>query len=137
MDSSTSGSISILHLNINSITPKLELLKSDIHTFQPSVISIQETKLSPSSHLDLPGYNIFRKDLSKVQGGILLAVKNNIPAVNITDNAFDHLQFLEILIPNKNSDIKIITYYIILLKLPCLSRLSSAVKIKTQFSSVT
>lgn len=86
----------ILHLNFNSIIPKLEQLLNNIDTFKPEIISIQETKLSNNTHLDIPGYNIFRKDISNNQGGIHIAVKNNIPAVNITDPKFNSIQFLEI-----------------------------------------
>ena len=112
MDSQNPSFINFLHLNINSVSSKLDHLLNDINIFKPHIISLQETKLLKNSHFDIPGYTIFRKDISNRQGGVLIAVIHWLNAFNITDTIFDNLQFLEISIPLLNNDrINVITYY--------------------------
>ena len=104
-------SVKFLHLNINSILPKLSLLVDLISNHSPDIISLNETKLNTTSHLSIPGYEIFRHDISRSKGGVLIAVKNNLNATLISDSNLTNNQTVEILIHNNNTHLHIISYY--------------------------
>lgn len=92
MTSTLPPSVKFLHLNINSILPKLSLLLSIFANHSPDIISLNETKLNTNSHLSIPGYQTFRHDISRSMGGVLIAEKNNLKAT---------------LLPNKPKQLKL------------------------------
>lgn len=59
MDNTKEKSVSIMHLNINSVLAKRKKLLEKIIKFSPDVICLNETKLADSSSLTLPGYIIY------------------------------------------------------------------------------
>ena len=68
-----------MHVNINSILPKLEELKYIVNSAKLSVIGISESKLDNSvddSEICIPGYNILRKDRNRNGGGVLAYIKD-------------------------------------------------------------
>lgn len=81
--------ITCCYLNIRSLVNKLSLFQSYVYSFDFDVICLTETWLS-SSIFDqeiLPtNYNIYRKDRPTRGGGVLIAVKNTIPASSISPN---------------------------------------------------
>ena len=53
---------SILGTNANGISGKQESLKNTVNHFQPSVITVQETKLTRMGSIKLKGYQVFEKN---------------------------------------------------------------------------
>ena len=74
--------ITILHINTQSIHLKLPSIQNLIHINNPDFISIQETFLKLNTHPkpSIPGYKIkdFRRPNRTARGGIILAYKESI-----------------------------------------------------------
>lgn len=67
-------SLGFLHLNIQSLLPKLDLVKAWIHTSNPNVLVLSETWLRKSvsnTEVHVNGFNIFRQDRSS-GGGVIM-----------------------------------------------------------------
>ena len=61
-----------LHVNINSVLPKLEEIRYIARSVNLSVIGLSESKLDNSvndNEISIPGYDIMRKDRSRNGGG--------------------------------------------------------------------
>lgn len=67
--------ISVLHWNCRSITPKLDVFKFLVNNLQCDVFALSETWLTPDVTLPFPDYNIIRLDRSDSYGGVLLGIK--------------------------------------------------------------
>ena len=62
--------IVILQININDIRNKIEELKNLVHSTQPDIITIQETKLTHNAKTpQIPHYTTIRTDREHKQGG--------------------------------------------------------------------
>ena len=64
-----------LHVNINSVLPKLEEIRYIARSVNLSVIGLSESKLDNSvndNEISIPGYDIMRKDRSRNGGGYWL-----------------------------------------------------------------
>ena len=73
--------LGFLHINIRSLLPKLDLLKSWVHTVTPDVLAISESWLKKSianPDIFIPGYNVFRQDRATKGGGVALYVKDHL-----------------------------------------------------------
>ena len=72
--------LTLLQLNINSITNKHEKLKLLVTELQPDIITIQETKLKKHNKTpQIPTYSAIRTDRANGKGGGLLTYsKHNI-----------------------------------------------------------
>ncbi len=71
-------SLGFLHVNICSLIPKLDLLKSWVHTGNPDVLAISESWFKKRvSDLDIfiPGYDVFHLDRNTKGGGVAIFVK--------------------------------------------------------------
>ena len=67
-----------MHVNINSVLPKIEELRYIARTGKISVIGISESKLNSSitnEEISIPGYEIVRKDRNRNGGGVLAYIK--------------------------------------------------------------
>ena len=64
-----SVNFSLLGTNAAGLNPKRESLHNVINIFQPSVINIQESKLTKPGTLKLPGYQVFEKTRKNKKGG--------------------------------------------------------------------
>ena len=70
-----------IHLNINSLLPKMDELRQIAKTSKVSVIGITETKLDESvlnNEIDIEGYNILRLDRNRHGGGVACYIRNDI-----------------------------------------------------------
>ena len=73
----------IISWNINSVRTKYPFLQLLCNDLSPTVLCLQETKLTPDDNFKLKHYTIFRSDYNSTgnaRGGILIAVANNIHA---------------------------------------------------------
>ena len=71
----------VLHLNINSILPKIDELRQIAKTSKVSVIGISETKLDDTvtnNEINIEGYSALRHDRNRQGGGVACYVRNDI-----------------------------------------------------------
>ena len=92
--------IRVCHVNITSILlHKHELV---MKYFECDIISINETYLSNNKHCDLPGFTLFRNDgLQRRGSGVLLAIRNNIKAIEVVNKTEDDNEIIAIEIISK------------------------------------
>ena len=70
-----------IHININSILPKIEELRRIACLSNAAVIGISESKLDNSifySEIKINGYNILRFDRNRYGGGVACYVRNDL-----------------------------------------------------------
>lgn len=103
------------HLNVRSLTHKCDLLYELLISDDISVISFNETWLSEgisNSFLNFVGFKIHRLDRCSKGGGVMLAVKNNIPST--TENTLQHssIELIHVsLLFRGASDVNIVSIY--------------------------
>ena len=71
----------LIHLNINSILPKIDEIRYIAKLTNATVIGLSETKLDNavlSSELEIEGYDLVRSDRSRREGGVVCFAKNSI-----------------------------------------------------------
>ena len=100
--------LTLLQLNINSITNKHEELKLLVTELQPDIITIQETKLKKHNKTpQIPTYSAIRTDRANGKGGGLLTyIKHNITfsdtkIPNFINPINTELQIIQLHITNK------------------------------------
>ena len=100
--------LTLLQLNINSITNKHEELKLLVTELQPDIITIQETKLKKHNKTpQIPTYSAIRTDRASGKGGGLLTyIKHNITfsdtkIPNFINPINTELQIIQLHITNK------------------------------------
>ena len=82
---------SLLGTNAAGLNPKKESFYSLINKFQPSVITVQETKLSKAGLMKIPGYQLFEKvRKNRKGGGLLTAADDNLNPVLISTGIDDN-----------------------------------------------
>ena len=70
-----------LHLNINSLLPKIEDLRSIAKLTHAAIIGISETKLDKTvfdSEVLIEGYDLIRKDRNRNGRGVACYVRNDL-----------------------------------------------------------
>ena len=70
-----------LHLNINSLLPKVDELRNIAEKTRASVIGITESKLDSSifdSEINIAGYDVLRKDRNRHGGGVVCYIRNDL-----------------------------------------------------------
>ena len=67
-----------MHWNSNSIKNKYIEFISFLETQRPSIISLNETKLTDKDALDPPNYNVIRSDRNSRGGGVAILISNKI-----------------------------------------------------------
>ena len=63
--------LSIFGINCNSIAGKVESLINNINYFEPSIVTLQETKLRKSGNIRINGYQIFERIRDTNGGGLM------------------------------------------------------------------
>ena len=92
-----------IHLNINSLLPKIDEIRYVAKLTNATVIGLSETKLDNtvlSSKLEIEGYDLVRSDWSRRGGGVACFVKNSI-SYNWETNFCTNTEsiFIEIFLP--------------------------------------
>ena len=92
-----------MHLNINSLLPKIVELGEKVKISNPTVIGITEMKLDNSvgdSEISIDGYCAIRRDRSRKGEGVICYVTNKIclSNKNCISNEIENI-FIELLIP--------------------------------------
>ena len=92
-----------IHININSLLPKIEELRRFVFLSNTAVIGISESKLDNSIfdlEIETDGYNILRFDRNRHGGGVACYVRNDLSFTK--RNHFPHdieTIFIEIFLP--------------------------------------
>ena len=71
----------LIHLNINSLLPKIDELRDIAKCSSTAVIGITETKLNNTvydSEVTIGGYSIVQNDINRKGGGVACYIKSNI-----------------------------------------------------------
>ena len=94
----------LLHLNINSILPKIEELREIAKVSKATIIGISESKLDESildDEISITGYKLIRADRNRHGGGVACYIKSDIACNERKDfsNDIENI-FLDILLPN-------------------------------------
>ena len=95
--------IHMIHLNINSLLPKISELRLIANKTNASVIGISETKLDHTifdGEISIKGYNLIRKDRSRHGGGVACYIKQSLSFNHKPDFCNDTESiFLELFLP--------------------------------------
>jgi len=78
--SDTKG-IKIVHLNIRSLIPKIDLLRAWVALHKPNIITLSETWLNSSisdTEINLLNYTLYRSDRSSRGGGVAIYVSSEL-----------------------------------------------------------
>ena len=105
--------VKILHYNVRSLLPKMDLLHGTCEAQNPDVICVTETWLGEeidNSEISLPGYNIIRLDRHRHGGGVAMYVKNTID-YNVILCGPDNLEFLLVSVNYCNCTLPIGLWY--------------------------
>ena len=92
-----------VHLNINSLLPKIDELRELVKISNPTVIGITGTKIDNSisdSQNSIDGYCAIRRDRNRKRGGVICYVTNKIccNTKNCISNEIENI-FIELPIP--------------------------------------
>ena len=95
-------SFSILGTNADGIKPKVESLYAAMNYFKPSVVLLQETKVTKPGTLKIPGYQVFEKiRTDKGGGGLLAAVDEHLtPLLISTGNEEAEIMTVQVSVGN-------------------------------------
>ena len=103
-----------IHLNINSLLPKIDELRDIAKLSNASVIGITESKLDESvsdSEISIQGYDVVRNDRNRHGGGVVCYVKNNL-SYNVKkefENDIENI-IIDIFLP-KTKPITVVIFY--------------------------
>ena len=92
-----------VHLNVNSLLPKIDEIRLLALNSKPQLISLSETKLDSTildEEIDIHGYSIVRSDRSRNGGGVGCYVRNDI-SFNVNEVLSDYIENInfDILLP--------------------------------------
>jgi len=110
------NNVSFLHLNVQSIFPKLDIITAEYSSYD--ILSFTESWLQPNVNdetLKLPGYKFppFRRDRqNKTEGRVIVYVKEHINCIVRPDLQIDKIECLWIEIKFKNKKYLFGTFYI-------------------------
>ena len=95
------------HLNIRSLLKKIDEIKILIHQNSFDILAISETWLSdkiPNELVNIPGFNVYRKDRPSHGGGVLIYIKETLPHTYCPDlTNFNNTEVVWVRIDNKFS----------------------------------
>ena len=108
--------IKIGHLNIQSITNKIDILVDFLTRNSIKNFSLNETWLKSSKRLKIPNYVIHRNDrLGDTDGGgVCICVHKDIPSIDLTRLSDPKVECVIIKIPNilqNKKDLILVSYY--------------------------
>ena len=102
-DNFSKRGLHLIHLNINSLLPKIEELRSIAKSTNAAVIGISESKLDKTifnAEISIEGYDIIRKDRNRSGGGVACYVRNDIcyNSKQILQDDIENI-FIDLLLP--------------------------------------
>ena len=108
------NSISFIHLNVQSIVPKLAQISIEYHGYD--LMSFTESWLNSSvsdDNITIPSYTSFRNDrVDRIGGGVIVYVKENVNCIQRPDLHVGDLECIWLEIKFKNKSYLYGTFYI-------------------------
>ena len=102
----------LLGTNANGILGKQESFKNTINNFKPSIITVQETKLTRMGQIKLKGYQIFEKLRSSGKGGgLFTAVDEDLFPVLVSTGEDEDSEIITVQVKTGNHNLRIINAY--------------------------
>jgi exonuclease III len=99
-----------MHCNVTSIKKQKEEIYARFNNYD--ILSINETNLKPQHNLSLPGYNIYRNDRVDKQGGVLLAIRNNIKCHEIFNETRENNETVAVQVEISHGNLLVASIYI-------------------------
>jgi len=80
-----------MYLNATSLDNKLDEFKTVVDTYRPKIIDVSETWFKSYSVVNVPGYNIYRRDRSDGRRGgcACIYAENSIDSYELNDVGFN------------------------------------------------
>ena len=105
--------LTVCGTNANGIKSKKESFLNLLHTDNPQVFMLQETKLSRKNQFPVKGYEIFEKvRKNKGGGGIMIGIKNEVQATPVDVSPQDpEIEILVVEVELKEVTIRFLTAY--------------------------
>ena len=105
--------LKIMHINAQSLRPKLSELSHFLATNSVDICSVNETWLSPKEKISIPNFSIVRKDrASDKHGGVCFLIQNEIPYETLQLNFPIEILGIKLKqISREQKDAVLITYY--------------------------
>ena len=92
----------IFYVNTRGIKTKLDSLVRIVTELSPQVICLTETMLGEKEKVEIDGYTPFHNSNKSGQGGIIIAVKNDLKDVTIeTERTLEDYQSLWVKVDTK------------------------------------
>jgi exonuclease III len=94
--------ICVGHLNTRSILPKIDDIKILLPTSMMDILTISETWLDESiqHEINVPGYNILRKDRNRHGGGVMMYIREGIDYTERHELGHSRVESVWIEVPN-------------------------------------
>lgn len=86
-----------LHLNVRSLIAKMDMLRIWVHSTDADVIVLSETWLNKSitdNDISINGYNVYRTDRPKRDGGVAIYVKKEEVSLLLSKSVAKQFEFL-------------------------------------------
>ena len=87
--------LKVIHLNIRSIVPKIDLLRAWVYLHKPNVITLSETFLNSDisdNEISISNYVLYRSDRISRHGVVAIYVSADIASELIVLSADPHLR---------------------------------------------
>ena len=106
-DSFNKSGLHFIHININSLLPKIDEIRLISKKSNAAVIGITESKLDdsiPNSEINIDNYNLLRCDRNRQGGGVACYIRNDISFNQkpLFNNEIENV-FIDILLPKTKS----------------------------------
>ena len=91
-----SRSSHFIHLNINSLLPKIEELRIIAKSTNDAIIGISESKLDESvleTEIQIDNYKIFRYDRNRLGGGVACYIRNDLSYISVFPREIESVFF--------------------------------------------
>ena len=98
--------------NAEGLRKKKPELQNFLKEKKVDIICIQETHLKDAQRFSIRGYEPFRLDREKKhKGGLLTLVRNNIPAVPVSESEYEGTEHITVKVILPNSEITVVNCY--------------------------
>ena len=105
----------MVYTNIDGLVSKLNELKDYIRVEKPQIVCLTETKLNSkikNETLNLPDYNIWRKDRqNKSGGGVMMLTRKDLLIKEMQFNTFENVELLSVEVGTKEGAVTVAALY--------------------------
>lgn len=99
-DFKSMSGLKLVHLNVRSLLPKLDMVKIWVRSTDADIVIISEmwlTKSITNDDININGYNIYRTDRPKKGGGVAMYLKSRFDAsIVLSKSICKQIEFLQL-----------------------------------------